>query len=266
MITWKHRGADHAPQRPACALRLSLRHVVDLAPRERDQMFALLDRYYLHASREQFEADLDEKEWVLLGTEPEAGRISGFTTLMRLHTTVDGAPVRAFFSGDTVTESAYWAHNDTARGIGLLLHHMLEIVGEVDCHWYWFVISSTYRSYRLLPMVFREAHPSPHCAMPPHATRTLEALTRQKFGGGYDSRSSVVRFPHATVFRSGFDVRTGGSADPWEEFFHRANPGCLEGDRLASLAVLSMDNLSRLGRRLLEQSVEAAVAPPAPRS
>jgi hypothetical protein len=221
-------------------------------------MFALLDRYYLHASRDQFETDLVEKEWVLLGNEPDAGRISGFTTLMRLHTTVDGAPVSAFFSGDTVTESTYWGHNDTARGIGLLLSHMLEIADDVECRWYWFVISSTYRSYRLLPMIFRESHPSRHCPMPTHVTGTLEALTRQKFGGGYDPQSSVVRFPHATVFREGFDVRTGGSADPWEEFFLRANPGHREGDRLASLAVLSRDNLTPLGRRLLDQCAEDA--------
>jgi hypothetical protein len=182
---------------------------------------------------------------------------------MRLQTTVDGAPVRAFFSGDTVTESTYWAHNDTARGVGLLLQHMLEIAEDVACRWYWFVISSTYRSYRLLPMIFREAHPSPRFAMPPSVIRTLEALTSQKFGGGYDSQSSVVRFPHATVFRSGFDVKTGGSGDAWEEFFLRANPGHRDGDRLASLAVLSTDNLTPLGRRLLHQSAEAVdvVAP-----
>ena len=227
-------------------------------------MFALLDRYYLHANREQFETDLAEKEWVLLGHEPQTGRISGFTTLMRLHTTVEGMPVRAFFSGDTVTESTYWALHDTARGIGLLLDHMLDIAEEVECSWYWFVISSTYRSYRLLPMIFREAHPSPHCATPHHVTKTLEALTRQKFGGGYDPQSSVVRFPHATVFRSGFDVRPAGSSDPWEAFFLRANPGRREGDRLASLAALSTDNLTPLGRRLLHQPAEDGVTPTRP--
>jgi hypothetical protein len=222
-------------------------------------MFALLDRYYMHASRKRFESDLEEKEWVLLGNEPDSGRISGFTTLMRLHATVDGTPVRAFFSGDTVTEATYWARNDTARAVALLLQHMLEIAQDVECRWYWFVISSTYRSYRLLPMIFRESYPSPGCDMPSQVTRALEALTARKFGGGYDPESSVIRFPHATVFRSGSDVGPSGGADPWEEFFHRANPGCRDGDRLASLAVLSTDNLTPLGCRLAQQSAEAGV-------
>jgi hypothetical protein len=103
-------------------------------------------------------------------------------------------------------------------------------------------------------MIFREAHPSPHRARPPHVTRTLQALTREKFGGGYDPETSVVRFPHATVFRPGFDVRTDGIEDRWEKFFLQANPGRREGDRLASLAALSTDNLTPLGRRLLHQS------------
>jgi hypothetical protein len=229
-------------------------------------MFALLDQYYLHASRDQFETDLEEKEWVLLANETAGDRVCGFTTLMRLHAIVDGALVRAFFSGDTVAESTYWAHNETARAIGLLLQHMLEVAeDDVESRWFWFVISSTYRSYRLLPMIFRESHPSPHCATPPHTTRTLEALTRQKFGGGYDPQSSVVRFPHATVFRSGYDVGSGGRADLWKDFFLRANPGRREGDRLASLAALSTDNLTSLGRRLLGQSAVDAVprTPPA---
>jgi hypothetical protein len=217
-------------------------------------MFTLLDRYYLHASREQFETDLGEKEWVVVGNEAETGRISAFTTLMRLHTCVDGTLVRAFFSGDTVTEATFWAHHDTARGIGLLLTHMLEIAEDVEGPWYWFMISSTYRSYRLLPMIFREAHPAPHRARPPQVTRTLEALTQAKFGGGYDAQASVVRFPHATVFRPGYEARAVVSSDPWEEFFLQANPGRGEGDRLASLAALSEDNLTPLGRRLLHQS------------
>ena len=153
---------------------------------------------------------------MLLGTEPAAGRISGFTTLTRLHATVDGEPVRALFSGDTVTEATYWARNDTARAVALLLQHMLEIAQDVECRWYWFVISSTYRSYRLLPMIFRESYPSPGCDMPSQVTRALEALTARKFGGGYDPESSVIRFPHATVFRSGSDVGPSGGADPWD--------------------------------------------------
>ena len=220
-------------------------------------MFALLDRYYLHATREQFDADLSEKEWVLLATERTADRVCGFTTLMRLHTTIDGTPIGAFYSGDTVTESTYWAHEETSLAVGLLLRHMLEIVEEdIDHRWYWFLISSTYRSYRLLPMVFREFHPSPHCPTPPHVTRTLEAVVREKFGGGYDARASVVRFPNPTVFRPGFDSHVQARDDCWEGFFRRANPGHGRGDRLASLTALSPDNLTPLGRRLLDRSAD----------
>jgi hypothetical protein len=39
--------------------------VATVSPEERDRMFALMESYYNHGDRATFDADLDEKEWVI---------------------------------------------------------------------------------------------------------------------------------------------------------------------------------------------------------
>ena len=241
--------------------RISILERADVTPAHRDQMFALLDGYYLHASREQFESDLAEKQWVLLGTDGAGDRVHGFTTLMQLGVDVGNVQVRAFFSGDTVFESTCWGRAETSRALGCLLDHMLRTAErEPESMWYWFMISSTYRSYRLLPLVFQEFHPSPGCPIPDATGLILEGLVRKKFGSAYDPRTSIIRYPNPTVFRSGARASVVDREDPWERFFLEANPGHATGDRMASLASLSPDNLTPLGRRLVGHVSASGVA------
>jgi hypothetical protein len=240
--------------------------VPDLTGAQREQMFELLDAYYLHASPEQFEKDLREKQWVLLATDPETHRVRGFSTLMRLRARVRGAPISAFFSGDTVFEADCWGRGDTSRALGHLLAHMVRRAdSEPDERWYWFMISSTYRSYRLLPMLFAEFHRSPNRAMPATTARVLGHLVREKFGTEYDPATSVIRFANPTVFRSQDPTARPDRCDPWERFFLEANPGHENGDRLASLAELRVDNLTPLARRLIQRA-GASATPPDPGS
>ncbi|MBI1783503.1 hypothetical protein HYR69_00025, partial [Candidatus Sumerlaeota bacterium] len=89
-----------------------LREVIRVTPGERDQMFALMDRYYLGMKRPEFEADLDEKQWVIQLIQPETGRIQGFSTQVIMKTEVGERTVKALFSGDTIIAPEYWANNN----------------------------------------------------------------------------------------------------------------------------------------------------------
>src|SRR5689334_16884852 len=51
---------------------------------ERDEMYGLLESYFEGTSRSQFEADLAEKESVIVLQDAESGRIHGFSTSMRI--------------------------------------------------------------------------------------------------------------------------------------------------------------------------------------
>src|SRR5271154_3549863 len=79
-----------------------------LTPGERERMYGLLATYFLGTSREQFESDLAEKEAVILLRDVKDGQIQGFSTLMRITTTIDECEVVAFFSGDTIVAQEFW--------------------------------------------------------------------------------------------------------------------------------------------------------------
>jgi hypothetical protein len=73
--------------------------VEEVAPFERDEMFALMDDHYVNVRRSLFEADLAEKRWVILINDPATGRLCGFSTQTVLAAEVGGRPVKALFSG-----------------------------------------------------------------------------------------------------------------------------------------------------------------------
>src|SRR3989338_5564762 len=78
--------------------------VDDLTPTDREQMYQLLDTYYLGGNRSAFERDLSEKcHAMLLRNEEE--QIVGFSTLMSQMVVVNQEPAVVIFSGDTIVST-----------------------------------------------------------------------------------------------------------------------------------------------------------------
>ena len=229
-----------------------VRAIADLTWRERDQMYGLLDRYFAGASQRQFERDVAEKEWAILLTDAVTGKVQGFSTLMRLDMVVDGEPVVAFFSGDTIVHEHHWGDTVLPR---LWAQHVFGLAAAVHgARPYWFLISSGYKTYRFLPVFFREFYPTYACPTPPHARRVLDALGRLKFPGEYDAARGVVRPASAMALRPGVaDVTPERLQDPHVAYFVAANPGHAQGDELACIAELKVTNLTAAGRRMVRQ-------------
>ncbi|MCY2962649.1 MAG: hypothetical protein NT069_03200, partial [Planctomycetota bacterium] len=72
-----------------------------LSSADRDAMYALMDRHYENMRRPRFEADLAEKDWVILLVDDQTGLVCGFSTQRLITVAVNGRPVRCVFSGDT---------------------------------------------------------------------------------------------------------------------------------------------------------------------
>jgi hypothetical protein len=211
-------------------------------------MYHLLTRYFTGVSRRQFDADLAEKEWVILLRDAGGGEVRGFSTLMRLRLAFDGRAVVAFFSGDTIIEHAFWGETELPRLWG---RHVFGLAAA-EAEAYWFLICSGYKTYRFLPVFFREFDPTWRRPTPPAARRLLEALARAKFGPAYDAERGVVRPAAATALRPGVaEITPRRLRDPDVAFFATANPGHARGDELACLVRLDGDNLTRAGRRML---------------
>ena len=230
--------------------------VAELGGAERAQMYELLERYFCGVTRAQFEADLAEKEWAVLMADGQSGRIQGFSTLMRFRTTVDGQAVVAFFSGDTVIDREYWGETVLPR---LWSQHVFGLAAAIaDARPYWFLITSGYKTYRFLPVFFREFYPTYLRPTPPAMQRLLDALGQRKFPQEYDPETGVVRLAAPAALRPGVaDIAPRRLDDPHVAFYAAANPGHVYGHELACITELSPANLTPAGRRMLGSRQQA---------
>jgi hypothetical protein len=210
---------------------------------ERSEMYALLHEYFVGTNRARFEADLQEKDAVILLRDAGSGRVKGFSTLMRLNASIDGNDIVAFFSGDTIVDRDFWGETVLSRLWGQTVFAEADRVlsaspGTVI---YWFLICSGYKTWRFLPVFSR-------------VQRILDALGSRKFGDQYVAESGIVRFRDAMSLRSGVaDLTDARRRDPYVAFFDRMNPGHVNGDELACLAEVSRANLTRAAQRMISR-------------
>jgi hypothetical protein len=221
---------------------------------ERDEMYGLLQTYFCGTSRERFDADLREKQSVILLRDADSGRLQGFSTLMTMTASIDGKDIVAFFSGDTIVDRAYWGETVLSRLWAQTVFEDAEraLARRPAATVYWFLICSGYKTWRFLPVFFRTFYPSADGPTPPHVQRILDTLGARKFGDQYLPASGIVQFRGATPLRPGIaNVTAGRLRDPNVAFFARMNPGHVRGDELACLTELSRANLTRAGQRMM---------------
>lgn len=217
----------------------------EISVADRDQMFALLEGFFTGVDRAVFERDLGEKDWVVL-LRDEQGRVDGFSTLMRM----DVDDVTVFFSGDTVVARHRWGTYDLPR---FWAKHVFSVAATLaPRESYWFLISSGYRTYRYLPVFFREFYPSYVRPTPAGVRSLIDRIARAKFDGSYDANAGVVRLATPAPLRAGIsDPEERLDRDPHVRFFVEANPNHAAGDELACLVRVSPDNVTPAGQRMI---------------
>lgn len=235
----------------------------------RERMYELLARYFSGVTPEAFQADLAEKEWVILLRHsastpgggpgpsispgrvpgPSTGTLAGFSSLMTLRQTIDGEEMAAIFSGDTIVDRKSWGEWELSR---VWVRHVFSILPTLGVRrLFWFLISSGYKTYRFLPVFFRNFHPT-YRHPTPTLKRILDQFATLKFPTAYDPASGIVRLPGSSALRSGVaEVSPARLTDPHVAFYVAANPGYSRGEELACLVELSWENLSPAGRRML---------------
>jgi hypothetical protein len=219
----------------------------DLTPADREAMYALLDAHFRGVTPERFAADLAEKNWALLLEED--GRLQGFSTLLIYEAALPGGgPATVVYSGDTIVERGAWSTAALPRSWIAAVRTLREL--HPRGRLWWLLLTSGFRTYRFLPVFWKEFWPRPG-APPPEVQALLDALARERFGPLYLPHEGIVRFPEPQVLREGLDsVPEGRLADPYVTFFLKANPGWVRGDELVCLTELAEENLTAAGRRM----------------
>jgi hypothetical protein len=234
-------------------MRLSARltATADVTSQQRNAMFALMERHYANVRRDAFDADLDEKLWVILITDPADGALCGFSTQMLLDADADGRPVKALFSGDTIIDRKHWGDPALAHVWGRFALSLIDAYPNADL--YWFLISKGYKTYRFLPLFFHEYYPRPDEPTMPWVRTVIDALARSRYPDDYDAEAGVIRAgPWQYRLREGVaDVTAQRLRDPNVRFFHERNPGHHHGDELCCLAPLTRGNFTPAAYRVI---------------
>jgi hypothetical protein len=115
----------------------------------------------------------------------------------------------------------------------------------------WLLITSGFRTYRFLPVFWREFYPRHDVPASPHWKHTIDQLASERFGQRYDPGAGIVRLDHPQRLRGGLaGIPVGRDNDPHVAFFAARNPGHARGDELACVTELTPGNLTPAGRRM----------------
>lgn len=217
------------------------------AERETD-MFQLLSKHFGGVTRDQFQRDLAEKNWVILLIRD--GRLMGFSTLLVYETVFNDDPVSVVYSGDTIVSPEAWNSPALSRAWIACVRELRQ--SYPHGRYYWLLLTSGFRTYKFLPLFWREFYPRFDATMPAEQKRLLDFLAKQRFGAQFDSETQVVRFDQPYKLRDKMNlIPTAKAADPHVNFFLKRNPGHVVGDELVCLTELADENLTPAGCRMV---------------
>jgi hypothetical protein len=215
---------------------------------DRAAMFELLATHFDGVERSTFNHDLEEKNWVLLFTD--GGGLKGFTTVLAYEATHLGERISVVYSGDTIMNRDAWSTSALPRSWIAAVCSLRERYLR-GSRVYWLLLTSGFRTYRLLPVFFREFYPRYDAATPATMQALVTGLAGERLGSCYDPDRGIVRFAAPQILRG--DLRTvapGRLTDPHVAFFLERNPGWCRGDELVCLTEIAFDNVTPAGRRL----------------
>lgn len=207
------------------------------------EMVRLMQAHYEGVSAEQFRADLAGKHWVILLRD--GPRLCGFSTQVLFRLGVMGRDVRVLFSGDTIIDKACWGTLALPLAWGRLMLGLLD--EEPETPLYWLLTSKGYKTYKFLPVFFREFHPCVGVPVPEFADAIRTVAARRIGGARYDANRGILHAcsPDPQRLRPGVaDLEPRRLHDRHVSFFQSVNPGHAHGDELVCLAQFHRQNLS----------------------
>ncbi len=220
---------------PSGRLRGMVVAVQTLSCDARDAMWVVFSTYYAAITREKFEADLAQKQDVIMLLDSADGSVQGFSTIEVYAPKVQGRAVIAVYSGDTVITEAYWGQHALHRAFNryLLMTKLRHPLVPV----YWFLISKGYKTYLLLARNVPNHYPRHDRATPQFDQAVLDALCSEKFGNAYLPEQGILRFEtcQGRLKRGVAPIEASLLEHPDIRFFVEQNPGHMDGEELCCL-------------------------------
>ncbi|MBO8170882.1 MAG: hypothetical protein H0Z33_03215 [Bacillaceae bacterium] len=236
-------------------IKSAILSIHDISEADQNNMYLLLQRYFDGITRENFIRDLREKSRVILLKDTGENAIVGFSNMMVMDFNWKGKIVKIVFSGDTIVDRAYWGSMELPKAWGKLVFSLRET--DPGKKWFWFLISSGYKTYRFLPVFFKNFYPCFYKQTPPDIQGLMDDLAAYKYGRDYRKDRGVVRFSHSSErLKEGVAPVTADKLkDPHVQFFIDKNPRHDEGEELVCLCEIHPENLTKAGHRVIGSRV-----------
>jgi len=217
----------------------------------RREMFELIRGYFDGVEESKFIDDLNEKDGVVLLEEDE--RVLGFTTLRVFDSEHNEDKIKIVYSGDTIVHQEY--RNSTQLSSCWLAFMDQLAASSPDYRVYWLLICSGFRTYRFMPVFWKEFYPSFNMEMPPDLKMLLDQTAHSLFGNEYNSDTGIVTFENPQVLKNGEgDIAESRRRNSHVAYFESVNPGHILGDELVCIAEVSRSNQTKAGERVYKLS------------
>jgi len=222
--------------------------VAQISLSEKQQMYAILSKYFLGTSFEEFEHDLSQKEIAIFIAKEE--KIMGFSTLVCSTVEVNGHSVPVIFSGDTIVEQE---HRNSA-GLGIEVANYFDRVRKRYGGTVYYLLSTKgWRTYKVLPFFFNEYYPRANCEMPPQIREVRDTFCLAKYGENYDAKKGLIVAkgdPQRLRSENSIDASYPERESEDIAFFFEQNPDYLEGTELVCIASIDEENITKRFKRL----------------
>lgn len=215
-----------------------------------EEMLGLFEAHFRVTAADLFVRDLRRKQLVIQILDTEE-RLRGFSTIASFRFAFRGSKVGVVYSGDTIITPEYWGTSVLPRA---WLQAVMEMAVTLPRPLLWLLLSSGYKTYRMLPTFFLRFFPRFDQDTPEEVEALIRHVAGSLFGDQFHEERGIIRFGEgATPLRPGVAaVDEGRLRDPHTAFFLERNPGHDRGDELVCLAEICNGNLSPAGRRILK--------------
>lgn len=222
-------------------LDASITSIELLSDQEIDEMFELHGRFYDNVNKKVFYRDVREKHWVIRMYDG-GGYMVGFSTCGYLSLNVASRSCIFLFSGDTIVDPKFWGASVLAGSFTKILMRMLQDFPEHEL--FWFLICKGYRTYRFLPIYFREFYPVYDQPTPLEYRRFLNTVSLAKFGNHYNPQTGIISFSGKKdrLREEMCEIDSERLHDPHIRYFFETNTNFRDGDELACITRVARHN------------------------
>src|SRR5258708_30350905 len=132
---------------------------------------------------------------------------------MAYETRFEAEPVSVIYSGDTIVAPEAWGTTALPRAWIAAVNRIR--IAFPRGRYYWLLLTSGFRTYRFLPLFWREFYPCCDRPMPLKVQRLLDHLARHRFVNQYYPCRGIVRFHQPQRLRQELSgIPEARAADP----------------------------------------------------